>query len=83
MAPKQKKEINLNENLKKLADISAWFNSQQEIDLEAGLEKVKEAAALIKDSREKLANLENEFKEIEKEFSEDLSNQDLKDNFPM
>jgi predicted nucleic acid-binding Zn-ribbon protein len=83
MTTKAKKEINLNENLKKLADISAWFNSQKEIDLETGLEKVKEAAALIKDSREKLANLENEFKEIEKEFSEEANEADLKSNFPM
>jgi predicted nucleic acid-binding Zn-ribbon protein len=83
MTAKTKKEINLNENLKKLADISAWFNSQKEIDLETGLEKVKEAAALIRDSREKLANLENEFKEIEKEFSKETDEADLKSSFPM
>lgn len=83
MTPKAKKDINLNENLKKLGDISAWFNSQKEVDLETGLEKVKEAAKLIKDSREKLANLENEFKEIEKEFSKDLNDEDLKNNFPV
>jgi predicted nucleic acid-binding Zn-ribbon protein len=83
MTAKAKKEINLNENLKKLADISAWFNSQKEIDLETGLEKVKEAATLIRDSREKLANLENEFKEIEKEFSKETDEADLKSSFPM
>ncbi|HOX30601.1 MAG TPA: hypothetical protein P5080_05425 [Candidatus Paceibacterota bacterium] len=83
MTAKAKKDINLNENLKKLGDISAWFNSQKEVDLETGLEKVKEAAKLIKDSREKLANLENEFKEIEKEFSKDLNDADLKNNFPV
>jgi len=64
-------KTNLNENLKKLAEISAWFNSQKELDLELGLEKVKEASALIKSSREQLEKLENEFQEIEKEFTQD------------
>ena len=65
----KKKTDSLNENLKQLAQISAWFNDQQEIDIEEGLKKVKEAANLIKASKEKLNNLENEFKEIEKEFN--------------
>lgn len=64
-------KTNLNENLKKLAEISAWFNSQKELDLELGLEKVKEAAAIIKSSKEQLEKLENEFQEIEKEFTQD------------
>ena len=83
MAAKQKKGINLNENLKKLAEISAWFNSQKEIDLEAGLDKVKEAAALIKESKEKLNDLENDFKEIEKEFAEEEQKDNLKENLLM
>ncbi len=59
----------LSDNLKELAEISAWFSSQEELDVETGLEKVKTAAALIKSSKEKLDKLENEFKEIEKDFS--------------
>ena len=69
----EKKKIeksNLNDNLKQLAEISAWFESQKEIDVEAGIEKVKIAAELIKSSKDKLNKLENEFKEIEKEFSD-------------
>ncbi|MCX6758095.1 MAG: exodeoxyribonuclease VII small subunit [Candidatus Nealsonbacteria bacterium] len=83
MTAKNKKEINLNENLKKLAEISTWFNSQKDIDLETGLDKVKEAALLIKESRDKLDNLENEFKEIEKEFAQDEETETLKESFPM
>jgi exonuclease VII small subunit len=83
MTAKNKKDINLNENLKKLAEISTWFNSQKDIDLETGLDKVKEAALLIKESRDKLDNLENEFKEIEKEFAQDEETENLKENFPM
>jgi len=58
-------------NLRQLAQISEWFNSQKELNVETGLEKVKIAVQLIKSSKEKLNKLENEFKEIEKEFSQD------------
>ena len=54
----------LGERLKKLEEISTWFDEQEEIDLEKGLEKVKEGAALKRDSRLKLKTLENEFEEI-------------------
>ncbi len=64
----------LNDNLKELAEISAWFSGQSELDVESGLEKVKTAATLIKSSKEKLDRLENEFKEIEKDFSQSGEN---------
>jgi uncharacterized protein involved in tolerance to divalent cations len=54
--------------LKKLASIVSWFESQSEIDVEKGLENVKEGAMLIKASRERLSEIENEFKEIKKEL---------------
>jgi hypothetical protein len=66
----KKKAASLNDNLKQLAEISDWFGNQKELDVETGIEKVKIAADLIKSSKEKLNKLENEFKEIEKEFSE-------------
>lgn len=59
---------NLNDNLKKLAQIVSWFESQSELDVEKGLEYVKEGAELIKTSRERLSEIENEFKEIKKEI---------------
>ena len=58
--------VNLNEILKKLAKIVSWFESQEELDVEKGLEYVKEGAELIKSSRERLSEIENEFKEIKK-----------------
>ena len=60
--------INLNETLKKLAQIVSWFDSQSELDVEKGLEYVKEGASLIKFSRERLVEIENEFSEIKKEI---------------
>ena len=59
-------KINLNDTLKKLSHIVSWFESQSELDVEKGLEYVKEGASLIKASRERLKEVENEFKEIKK-----------------
>ena len=65
---KSSEKINLNETLKKLAGIVNWFESQSELDVEKGLENVKEGARLIKLSRERLSDIENEFQEIKKEI---------------
>jgi exonuclease VII small subunit len=66
----EKKDLknNLNGNLKQLAEITAWFDNQKEVDVEEGLKKVKEAVALIKASKERLKAVENEFEEIKKEI---------------
>jgi hypothetical protein len=74
MAKKDEK-INLTDSLQKLNEIVGWFESQEDVDVEVGLEKVREAAGLIKSSKGRLAEIENEFKEIEKEISsEEISN---------
>ncbi len=59
---------NLNNNLKRLSEITEWFDNQEEIDVEEGLKKVKEAVGLIKASKERLKAIENEFEEIKKEI---------------
>ncbi len=71
----KKEQPSLNENLRQLAEVSEWFSTQKELDIEKGLEKVKLAAELIKSSKEKLNKLENEFREIEKEFIRENENQ--------
>jgi len=62
----------LNNNLKRLKEITEWFDEQKEIDVEEGLSKVKEAAALIKASKERLKAVENEFEEIKKEMEAEI-----------
>jgi exonuclease VII small subunit len=57
---------NLNTTLKTLGEIVTWFESQSELDVEKGLEYVKEGAELVKLSKERLSEIENEFKEIKK-----------------
>ena len=61
-------KINLTEILKELEKINTWFDQLEEIDVEAGLSKVKEGMKLVKASRERLKEIENEFEEIKKEM---------------
>jgi exonuclease VII small subunit len=68
---KNSNEVNLNETLKKLEVISSWFDSQREVDVEEGLKKVKEGAELIKASKERLSEIENEFEEVKKGMADD------------
>jgi len=63
---------NLNELLKRLGAIVSWFEGQDEVDVEKGMEHVKEGAKLIKASRERLKDIENEFQEIKKSMEKDL-----------
>lgn len=69
MSKKEKTtSVNLSKNLEKLSAIAAWFDNQDEVDVEEGLQKVKEAAHLIKESNGRLAEIENEFEEIKKDI---------------
>jgi len=68
MAKEKSETKNLNNNLKRLSEITRWFDNQEEIDVEEGLKKVREAVELIKISKERLKAVENEFKEIKKEI---------------
>lgn len=72
----KKTDVNLTESLAELNGIVAWFDEQDDVDVEQGLEKVREAAKLIKDSKSRLAQIENEFKEIEKEMGSTDTDED-------
>ena len=76
---KNTEKTNLTKSLEKLNEIVEWFEQQDNIDVEAGLDKVREAAKLIKGSKNRLAEIENEFKEIEKEMGEDAAVQEEPD----
>jgi exonuclease VII small subunit len=68
MIKEKNEEKNLNNSLKRLAEITAWFDAQEAVDVEEGLNKVKEAVSLIKACKERLKGVENEFEEIQKEL---------------
>jgi exonuclease VII small subunit len=59
---------NLTKQLNELSEITQWFENQEEIDVEEGLNKVKDAVSLIKASKARLSEIENEFKTIEKDI---------------
>ena len=61
------KKFNLKDSLRKLKEIVDWFEEQEEVDVETGLEKVKEGAILVKDCKTRLSQIENEFEKIRKE----------------
>jgi len=61
-------KTNLKESLEKLEAITRWFDSQENADVEEGLKKIKEGAALIKASKFRLKEVENEFEEVKKEL---------------
>lgn len=64
----KKEKNNLNNNLKGIAKIVEWFESQEELDIEEGLKKAKEAAELTKETKAMLKKSENEFEEIKKDL---------------
>lgn len=61
-------KTNLTKNLKEIEEIVEWFESQDEVDVEKGIEKVKAGAQLIKQSKKRLKEIENEFEEVKKDL---------------
>ncbi len=58
----------LADSLEKIQEIISWFDNQEEVDVELGLDKMKEGAKLIKESRERLQEIENEFEVVKKDL---------------
>ncbi len=65
-----KNTTNITETMKKLRAITEWFESQEEVDVEKGMEKIKEGAELIRASKERLKELENEFEDVKKKLND-------------
>lgn len=70
MKEKLKETGQFQKQLKEISAILEWFDSQEELDVELALEKVKQAGELIKASKKRLAEIENEFEEIRKAAEE-------------
>jgi len=68
----QKKQFNFNQALKDLEEINQWFQ-QEDIDLEQGLQKLKQGKELIAQCRARLKEVENEFVAIQKDESEPVT----------
>jgi exonuclease VII small subunit len=61
----------LADSLEKIQEIISWFDNQEEVDVEMGLDKMKEGAKLIKESRERLQEIENEFEVVKKDLEQE------------
>ena len=61
----------IREQLKELEAIAAWFEKESDFDVEEGLQKVKEGAALVKKLKDRIKAVENEFQELEGELTEE------------
>ena len=68
MSKKETKE-KIAESLEKLEKLVKWFDEQDQVDVQEGLEKVREGAVLVKELRAKLKTVENEFEELKKELA--------------
>jgi exonuclease VII small subunit len=66
MAKTQNK--NITQQLNELEQIAQWFEKQEQIDVEQGLEKVKQGVALVAELKSRLKSVENEFKQIAKDL---------------
>lgn len=75
-------KLNLTEALKKLEEINNWFDNQSEIDVEKGLEKVKEGINLVKASKARLKEVENEFEVVKKDLIKN-TNKDNKEEIDL
>ncbi len=59
---------NVTKNLKEIEAIVSWFEEQEDVDVEKGIEKVKEGEKLIQQSKKRLAEIENVFEEVKKDL---------------
>ncbi len=64
----KKEKGKITEDLAKLRAIVDWFESRDEVDVEEGLEKVKDGSAIVKRLKARMQEVENEFEEIKKDF---------------
>ena len=61
---KKEEGENISKSLKNLEEIVNWFEKQENVDIEKGLEKVKQGAVIIKTLKKRLITVQNEFNEI-------------------
>ena len=67
MSKKETKE-SIAQSLEKLEKINKWFDEQDQVDVQEGLDKVRQGAVLVKELRSELKSVENEFEELKKEL---------------
>jgi exodeoxyribonuclease VII small subunit len=65
-----KKKLNFVESFKELEDITEWFDSEENLDLDKGLKKFERGLELAGELKKKLSEIENRVEEIKEKFAE-------------
>jgi exodeoxyribonuclease VII small subunit len=68
------KKFDFTKSINRLEEINTWFQNE-DFNLDEGLLKLKEGKDLIKKSRARLQEVENEFVKIKHEFGEEVQEQ--------
>ncbi len=64
----KKKEVNFAKAFEELEEITAWFDSEENLDLDKGLEKFEKGLELANELKKKLSEVENKVEEIKNKF---------------
>lgn len=70
MAKEKKTKNTLGETLGELEKINQWFESQENVDIEEGITRVKSGVQLVKEAKTKLKKIENEFVDLKKSLED-------------
>ena len=70
------KKFDFTQAITKLEQINAWFQNE-DFNLDEGLQKLKEGKELIKKSRTRLQEVENEFVKIKQEFADEVQESEV------
>ena len=65
----KKKDVDFSKGFEELEQITQWFDSQETLDLDAGLKKFERGLELATELKKKLAEVENRVEEIKSKFS--------------
>lgn len=68
MPPKTSK--NFSTSFQELEEITKWFDSEEQLDLDEGLKKFERGLKIAKEMKEKLSQVENQISEIKKKFTQ-------------
>lgn len=66
----KKSSINFAKAFEELEQITKWFDSQDQLDLDRGLKQFERGLELASELKKKLSEVENKVEEIKKKFSD-------------
>ncbi len=65
----KKSTINFGKAFEELEEITRWFDSQDQLDLDRGLKQFERGLELASELKKKLSDVENKVEEIKRKFS--------------